>query len=811
MNKEDLLNSLEELREQLNIGTNETTPIEEIERNLNFRREMKVELEELLRKVDNEQEYMVSNKEVYDKRKKDLKDNLSLLDIQIAGVEEQIGYYNQRNDFVIPNEIANLKKTIASNNQRINMFQEEINKGNVDNNKVLTEIVNSINVDIADLEKQIQNLEKEKTQNNEILTNLPHQINYIKERRNSDQQELDDLDKKVSNVTYVDELQLKKDNDRIAELRKQINDSVNNDFSSFDFVQAINKIIVEVKNDALTEQEVFERLLVIKEIYNNYYKLNDQSREKVLGDVREQILFYEGEEQSLRNKLDNKEDNYRLHFAFENETYKDEISNSDIDLKKYVNMFQSNSQKITDCKVAIRKVELQKGQLNENYRLLGSGISFRLDSDNYKSYKLQKNTLDMKLKELNLKLSNLNDQQDNINSQIKLIKKQIKIDDKLSKKPNKEQFLDVLAMKKDENKLKECQAMIESLKNKQQFISRNVEENISLLLDKIRNNKTNIKPIEKDNDLKPIEKDNDLKPIPFTFLGKAKDTVINKAKELWQNKKIQNGIKTAVLAVVIGVSILAATKGFKKPSQIASPLPTYSSNDGSDIEEEPDFDIPEIKEEEKPSEIEKKPTSSNKNKQKEKEKPTTPTPSPSVSETPIEPTPSPVEPEPIPVEPEPTPVEPAPSPSPIIYPTNPTPTNPTPTNPTTPDIPDTTYVLNEGETLYHKNKDGNIEVFSNDSQKTSEDAAKDFEEKTGKDATGKTEEYQGISEIDYNDDGSVNIGVENSTNHTETTLVEDIREGMTDEELARQNQEMLEIMKEMEELENAQKEGGMSK
>ncbi len=808
MNKEDLLNGLEELSEQLNIGTKETTPIEEIERNLNFRREMETELDELLKKVGNEQEYVVSNKVIYDKRKTDLKDSLSLLDYQITELEERVGYYNQRNNFIIASEIVKLRKSIEDNNQRISIFQDEINKGNADNNKTLTGIVNSINVDIASLEKQIQNLEQEKIDNTNILKSFSDQTNSLKTRYDNDQKELNDLEKKISDVTYVDEIQLKKDNDRIAELRKQIIDSVDNNFSSFDFVQAINQIIVEVENETLTEQQVFEKLLVIKEIYNNRYKLNDQNREKVLGDVREQILFYEGEGQALRNKLDNKEENYRLHLAFENEIYKDENSNSNIDLKKYVNMFQSNNQKIADCKVAIKKVELQKEQLSENYHLLNNGIGFRLDNDNYKIYKLQKDILNAKLKELNLKLSNLNDQQNNINSQIKLIKKQTKIDDKLSRKSNKEQLIDVFAMKKDENKLKECTVMIESLKNKEQFLSRNVEANINLLLDRIRNNEIEVKPTEKEKDSKPI---------PFAFLGRAKDVVINKTKELWENKKIQKGLKHAVLVAVIGGTIFAGIKMFKKTGQVASPTPTYSSNNKPDDEKKPDFEmvIPKDDENDKPADIEKEPISSNKTKQKDKKPQPSPSPSPTVQEpspepVPVEPEPIPVEPEPIPVEPEPIPVELepiVPSPSPIIYPSNPT----YPDDRNTPSKPDNTFVLNEGETLYYKNKDGEIEVFSNDDKISSEDAAKDFEKKTGNKTTGKTDEYEGISEINYNDDGSVSVGVENSTNYTETTLVEDIRAGMSDEELERQNQEMLEIMKEMEELEKAQKEGGVSR
>ena len=784
MNKEEILKSLMSMKDQIgetDMAESELTDL------INNKQVLESELEKLKKKAS-----LSSTKEITESNLKLLKYGKEYIDVQLARKEQDRAVFNSQ---LLDNVsvIEDAQFLIDSGKEEIEVYKQRVLEYEATGDKAMAKKYNSeITANqnaISYLVGRVEELEKSKKENQEAIKVLESEVVNLQKYKDIKTTEIEDLEDRRSEIEIGNENSKAKTEGRIEQLKGMI-DLINSTIQTpYNFSENLDNIISGVENDTLSGEELANSLEDFQTHMSNNF-LVKESRQMALEDTQALIKSYQLEASLIETKLEDKEANYKFPF-FAKKSYEKERAEVEASLA-------TSKEKLASLKNDLsQKNEEIKNDKEVSIDLL---MAFQIaPEDEEIKDKYLKDASESKAKEANHTIEAIE-----LKRQISIVNKEIKDKEFILKKDKyKESGINTYAIKADEHKLEDYERLIGNLQNREELLANDIDDQIGTLISGLKNeivlNNENlggvvekkieeiqtpivepvIAPIVEPTIEEPIE-EKKRKPIAFTPIKTFNDAlgkVVEKAKACWKDhKKAIIATATAMVIIIVGSGLLKGCSTDKDTAEV-TPTPTETVTPEEPVE----------------TPVETAPTN---NPSYHPSNPVAPTPAAPV-ETPevVAPTPTHT---PTPT-PTPTPTDPV-GPGPVI----------TPSDPVAPiiDVPaQQTLTVQDGQTMYHMVTDSNgvvsVEVISNDPNKTAEQSADAIENNTGLNANGNLGTQTGTTDVTTNTDGSIEVGITNSSNGGKTlTQILQEANGVTPEALKEQQGDMNQVVAE---------EGGISR
>jgi len=650
MTKEQLIERLSQFVNYLDNDKTLTDNSEEIKEIEKSRQKLIFEANLLERKLQDDSNYQSFNYIKNQSKKYDY-------EVKIASLEQnqlQIKADTKNDNY----RLNVLEVEISSTNSLLSQEQKELEELGVayralgenptkDDEEKITSRMQYHRENITWLMSELNNFTKEQDELRKTIEENNKRLEELDNYKNRYQVLLDEINENDLNDTKIDQIKKENDERKLLELKALIN-SFNHreDYLSFNLSLELFGIINELENDNITTQEALDSLKDIKSNIPSFSVTKDYSKvEEELETNRRMQAELSAEKAHLEEKLSD-EQNYTSIFAsemvqqdikeLENKIsrYDSNIASIEAEIANISNINKANDIEIINLNAEISKLEI----INDEIRLRSVLLSNVLTDQGLKVLEKEKSNNKKEIDKLKTKIERIQKSIVEAELIISLKKKYIKsleviknkdVKDLASKKELlNDNIVDKNAIVKDQLELEDITKQIQILKNNENNITFDYEEELDKLITELeKTNEANVENTVREpeklepefDDFYPIDEikeknlpvlsikqeivkygDDDI--IPVSFWKKAKDKVLEKLKDKVFVRRVKAGFAALLVSFGIGYGVEKMSNTNELPNNssdaiydelpeedtILKPIPGYP-----DIDFEDETQIPE--------------------------------------------------------------------------------------------------------------------------------------------------------------------------------------------------------------------------
>jgi hypothetical protein len=561
MNKEEMLQSLKDLKFNINGGLvdNETKEkLENLEIDLNL---LDDEIFELSNKIQDDTNYptffaLYDEAEVSNaKRELNIaKAGLESTKLTIAQVEEYIAY---------------IKREIEENNKKM----AELNKENLEQGARLRELGITPNPEEENLIRETLNVNRNEisklnikndrakqilVENENQLTGLLNNKSDFENKMNNAQINLNNAESLQASRPLVNEAKRNIDKEELDDL-KYIKSTMENEKSalSINLADEVEKIINDLQADVITVNDVNNRLEDLKKnMPAGYFNADVEDRNNELVQNRKVQVELEDKINNLTAKVNNV-DNYRYSDA--------ELAHEEEKVKILAVKVQNSNLKIVEFEKAKQQLESDLIEQNKKVesrevenRIIGLKAQLRRAKTNEQREQINKeieasqkeawndlNELTDKKAELELVNSSLVAEESNLERYVKLHENAVNRKEDIDRRLKNNEVQNSYQKRLDEMELAKSKASLEALKNRAQFISLPVLEQVNNLINNNVKVEENKEPVFKGKNGEEIKVG---APLPFdNDLGVKDSSFDEKTNQIFMDEPKSNSLEENIL------------------------------------------------------------------------------------------------------------------------------------------------------------------------------------------------------------------------------------------------------------------------
>ena len=561
MNKEEMLQSLKDLKFNINGGLvdNETKEkLENLEIDLNL---LDDEIFELSNKIQDDTNYptffaLYDEAEVSNaKRELNIaKAGLESTKLTIAQVEEYIAY---------------IKREIEENNKKM----AELNRENLEQGARLRELGITPNPEEENLIRETLNVNRNEisklnikndrakqilVENENQLTGLLNNKSDFENKMNNAQINLNNAESLQASRPLVNEAKRNIDKEELNDL-KYIKSTMENEKSalSINLADEVEKIINDLQADVITVNDVNNRLEDLKKnMPAGYFNADVEDRNNELVQNRKVQVELEDKINNLTAKVNNV-DNYRYSDA--------ELAREEEKVKILAVKVQNSNLKIVEFEKAKQQLESDLIEQNKKVesrevenRIIGLKAQLRRAKTNEQREQINKeieasqkeawndlNELTDKKAELELVNSSLVAEESNLERYVKLHENAVNRKEDIDRRLKNNEVQNSYQKRLDEMELAKSKASLEALKNRAQFISLPVLEQVNNLINNNVKVEENKEPVFKGKNGEEIKVG---APLPFdNDLGVKDSSFDEKTNQIFMDEPKSNSLEENIL------------------------------------------------------------------------------------------------------------------------------------------------------------------------------------------------------------------------------------------------------------------------
>ena len=561
MNKEEMLQSLKDLKFNINGGLvdNETKEkLENLEIDLNL---LDDEIFELSNKIQDDTNYptffaLYDEAEVSNaKRELNIaKAGLESTKLTIAQVEEYIAY---------------IKREIEENNKKM----AELNRENLEQGARLRELGITPNPEEENLIRETLNVNRNEisklnikndrakqilVENENQLTGLLNNKSDFENKMNNAQINLNNAESLQASRPLVNEAKRNIDKEELDDL-KYIKSTMENEKSalSINLADEVEKIINDLQADVITVNDVNNRLEDLKRnMPAGYFNADVEDRNNELVQNRKVQVELEDKINNLTAKVNNV-DNYRYSDA--------ELAREEEKVKILAVKVQNSNLKIVEFEKAKQQLESDLIEQNKKVesrevenRIIGLKAQLRRAKTNEQREQINKeieasqkeawndlNELTDKKAELELVNSSLVAEESNLERYVKLHENAVNRKEDIDRRLKNNEVQNSYQKRLDEMELAKSKASLEALKNRAQFISLPVLEQVNNLINNNVKVEENKEPVFKGKNGEEIKVG---APLPFdNDLGVKDSSFDEKTNQIFMDEPKSNSLEENIL------------------------------------------------------------------------------------------------------------------------------------------------------------------------------------------------------------------------------------------------------------------------
>jgi hypothetical protein len=561
MNKEEMLQSLKDLKFNINGGLvdNETKEkLENLEIDLNL---LDDEIFELSNKIQDDTNYptffaLYDEAEVSNaKRELNIaKAGLESTKLTIAQVEEYIAY---------------IKREIEENNKKM----AELNRENLEQGARLRELGITPNPEEENLIRETLNVNRNEisklnikndrakqilVENENQLTGLLNNKSDFENKMNNAQINLNNAESLQASRPLVNEAKRNIDKEELDDL-KYIKSTMENEKSalSINLADEVEKIINDLQADVITVNDVNNRLEDLKKnMPAGYFNADVEDRNNELVQNRKVQVELEDKINNLTAKVNNV-DNYRYSDA--------ELAREEEKVKILAVKVQNSNLKIVEFEKAKQQLESDLIEQNKKVesrevenRIIGLKAQLRRAKTNEQREQINKeieasqkeawndlNELTDKKAELELVNSSLVAEESNLERYVKLHENAVNRKEDIDRRLKNNEVQNSYQKRLDEMELAKSKASLEALKNRAQFISLPVLEQVNNLINNNVKVEENKEPVFKGKNGEEIKVG---APLPFdNDLGVKDSSFDEKTNQIFMDEPKSNSLEENIL------------------------------------------------------------------------------------------------------------------------------------------------------------------------------------------------------------------------------------------------------------------------
>ena len=561
MNKEEMLQSLKDLKFNINGGLvdNETKEkLENLEIDLNL---LDDEIFELSNKIQDDTNYptffaLYDEAEVSNaKRELNIaKAGLESTKLTIAQVEEYIAY---------------IKREIEENNKKMaELNRENLEQGarlrelgitpNPEEENLIRETLNANRNEISKLNIKNDRAKQILVENENQLTGLLNNKSDFENKMNNAQINLNNAESLQASRPLVNEAKRNIDKEELDDL-KYIKSTMENEKSalSINLADEVEKIINDLQADVITVNDVNKRLEDLKKnMPAGYFNADVEDRNNELVQNRKVQVELEDKINNLTAKVNNV-DNYRYSDA--------ELAREEEKVKILAVKVQNSNLKIVEFEKAKQQLESDLIEQNKKVesrevenRIIGLKAQLRRAKTNEQREQINKeieasqkeawndlNELTDKKAELELVNSSLVAEESNLERYIKLHENAVNRKEDIDRRLKNNEVQNSYQKRLDEMELAKSKASLEALKNRAQFISLPVLEQVNNLINNNVKVEENKEPVFKGKNGEEIKVG---APLPFdNDLGVKDSSFDEKTNQIFMDEPKSNSLEENIL------------------------------------------------------------------------------------------------------------------------------------------------------------------------------------------------------------------------------------------------------------------------